>query len=105
MLDITTARAAGDRGAQLALDFAVRGGFDFEGACKFVRGWLVRHGPTPGEVLVSEAQAHGYRGKDGRCFGGVFVRLQKLGQIKCIRADLPRVKGHSCSGGRLWAAM
>ena len=52
MLDITTARAAGDRGAQLALDFAVRGGFDFEGACKFVRSWLVRHGPTAGEVLV-----------------------------------------------------
>jgi predicted TPR repeat methyltransferase len=105
-LDFTAARSTGEDLAEKCLAKARRvSNFDSEGARKFVLGFLRRHGPTSGETLVAEAKAHGYQGHDDRCFGAVFGKLSKDGQIQCLRSDLPRARGHATSGGRLWAAI
>lgn len=104
-IDFTAARAEGERMAGLALEAAEERGFDSAGASRFIHGWLVRHGATSGEELVKQAKLHGYRGKDDRCFGGVFLGLQNRNLIRCIRSDLPRARGHGTSGGKLWQAI
>jgi hypothetical protein len=96
------ARATGDVMAAACTDKAKRvAEFDFEGACKFVLGWLTRHGATPGEELVNNAIAHGHRVHDARAFGSVFRVLSVRKQIRCI-GYCERQKGHGTAGGRIW---
>jgi hypothetical protein len=83
-------------------DAAESRGFDSEGARRFIVGWVRRHGEVSGEDLVEAAQEHGFRGKDARCFGGVFVAAINRGELRVIRSDLPRKRGHGTSGGRLY---
>lgn len=97
------ARAQGEQAAEACLAKAQAvANFDSEGAAKFITGWIVRNGETSGEDLVDAAIAHGYRGHDMRCFGGVFQRLLHRNLIRVIRSDLPRRRGHGTSGGRLY---
>ncbi len=99
---LQVAQACGRAIAQATLAAAEAKGFDSQGAARFILGWLDRFGDVSGEDLVEAAKAHGFRGKDDRCFGGVFIGLQNRGQIECIRSDLPRKRGHGTSGGRLY---
>jgi hypothetical protein len=78
--------------------------FDSEGASRFIFGELVRHGPQSGETLTDSAKAHGYRPHDDRAFGGVFMRLARRKQIRCV-GTCERRKGHGTSGGRVWEAV
>lgn len=98
------AREAGRVAADRCTQKAVRLGFDPDGARKFVRGWLDRHGPTSGEDLVDAMKAHGFHAHTDKAFGSVFRRALERGLIVCLRSDLPRRRGHSTSGGRLYAA-
>lgn len=102
-LDMTP-REIGLQAAQACQDAAERRGFDTEGARAFVLSWLRRHGPQSGESLVKAATEHGFRPRDGRAFGGVFLSLSRRKLITCLRSDLPRERGHGTSGGKLWAA-
>lgn len=77
-------------------------GFDTIGAARFVTGWVRRHGSTSGEDLVDRAKEHGFTCPDGRAFGAVFQRCIREGWLKVLRSDLPRRRGHSTSGGRLY---
>jgi hypothetical protein len=95
-------REAGHAAAARCLDSAEARGFDSEGARRFMRSWVLRHGPTSGEDLVEAAKEHGYRGKDDRCFGGVFLAAIGRGELVALRSDLPRKRGHGTSGGRLY---
>lgn len=101
-LDFAAPRAEGERLADLCLCKAEREGFDSEGAALFITGWVRRNGPTSGEDLVDAAIAHGYRGTDLRCFGGVFQGLVNRNVLRVLRSDLPRRRGHGTSGGRLY---
>lgn len=79
---------------------AVRQGWDSQAAAEFILAWLSRHGPTSGEVLVSEASRL-YPPHDARAFGPVFRRLSRRGLIeKCGHAQ--RAKGHSSAGAHIW---
>ncbi len=79
--------------------------FDADGAAKFIVAWVRRYGPTSGESLVAAAIEHGYRAHDGRAFGPVFQRLIKANELKVLRSDLARAKGHGTSGGRLYGVV
>lgn len=82
---------------------AERQGWDSERAGAFILDWLRVHGPTAGEVLVSEA-SKGNQPHDARCFGAVFLRLSRKGLIeKCWYTQ--RTKGHGTSGGIRWALL
>lgn len=101
---VATARKLGEEAGELCLRFAMaEHAFDADGAACFIFGWLARHGATAGEELVRQANLHGYRGHDNRCFGPVFKRLIRRGVIKALRSDLPRMHGHGTAGGRLYA--
>lgn len=100
---LMAAQAAGDQAAQACLAKAEdTAGFDSEGAGRFIVGWIRRYGPTSGEALVRAAKEHGFRPHDARAFGPVFKRLLKHEQVKALRSDLPRERGHGTSGGRLY---
>jgi hypothetical protein len=100
---MSIARAAGEEAAERCLAKAKRvSDFDADGAGKFICSWLDRHGQMSGEDLVEAAKAHGFRGHDDRCFGGVFQRLVNHNQIRVIRSDLPRKRGNGTSGGKLY---
>jgi hypothetical protein len=102
-LDMTP-REIGLAAAKRCLDAAERSGFDAEGARRFIASWVRRHGPTSGEDLTDAAKAHGFRGKDDRCFGGVFLAAVSRGELVVLRSDLPRRRGHGTTGGKLYAA-
>lgn len=96
-------REIGHQAAANAMRAAVEvHAFDADGARRFIVGWVRRFGPTSGEELVKQAKAHGFRGKDDRCFGGVFLAAQRAGELVCLRSDLPRARGHGTTGGKLW---
>lgn len=82
-----------------------RDGFDSAGAAKFIWSWVLRNGPTSGEDLVLAAKAHGFRGKDDRCFGGVFIGLVNAKKLMVLRSDLPRKRGRGTSGARLYGVV
>lgn len=103
-LDLTHARTAGLEAAQRCLDASERAGFDSQGARRFIVSWCLRHGQASGEELVEAAKAHGFRGKDDRCFGPVFLAALRADELYVIRSDLPRRKGHGTSGARLYGA-
>lgn len=98
------ARAVGEEAAQACLAAAEARGFDSEGARKFIVSWCRRHGPTSGEDLTQAAEEHGFRGKDARCFGGVFKAAINRSELYVIRSDLPRRNGHGSAGARLYGA-
>lgn len=100
---VAAARKLGEEAGELCLRFAMaEHHFDALGASKFICGWLARHGATPGEELVRQANLHGYRPHDLRAFGPVFKRLLKQGDVQVLRSDLPRTRGHSSLGGKLY---
>lgn len=103
-LDLTHARAAGLEAAQRCLDASERAGFDSQGARRFIVSWIRRHGEVSGEDAVEAAKAHGFRGKDDRCFGPVFLAALRANDVYVIRSDLPRKRGHGTSGGKLYGA-
>lgn len=103
-MDFSAAKEAGRTASEACTARAERVvGLDTEGARKFVRGWLERHGPTSGEDLVDAMKAHGFHAHTDKAFGSVFRRALERGLIVCLRSDLPRRRGHSTSGGRLYA--
>jgi hypothetical protein len=96
-------RAEGERLGALCLSKAEDvAQFDSAGAARFIVAHLIRYGDTAGEVLVDEAMAHGYRPHEQRAFGPVFAGLSRKGLIRTVGYCL-RTKGHSGSGGRIWA--
>jgi hypothetical protein len=105
----SNAREQGVKRGRAALEAAVSAGFDSDGARRFIVGQLRRHGPMTGEALVAAAKVHGFdpkrHGKDDRAFGSIFLAAQRQGEIRCLRSDLPREKGHGTSGGRLWESV
>jgi hypothetical protein len=103
-IDFTAARAEGDRMAGLCLDKAEDNGFDTEAAKRVILELLRANGPTSGEDLTDACKDAGHTPEDDRAFGGVFLSLSrcKPPQIVCLRSDLPRRRGHSTSGGKLW---
>lgn len=78
-------------------------GWDADAAANFVLMWLQSHGPTPGEVLVTEAIGAGHRPHDARAFGVVFLRLKRRGLIESC-GYTRRTKGHGTHGGLVWRA-
>lgn len=100
LFDIAAAAEAGQQAAEACAASAERQGWDREAAAAFLLDWLARHGPTPGEVLVSEASRL-HPPHDGRAFGAVFLRLKRQGLIvDCGHAR--RAKGHNTHGGLIW---
>jgi hypothetical protein len=92
--------AEGQTAAQQCQEAAESRGWDSEAAGDFILAWLSRHGPTSGEVLVSEASKI-HTPHDGRAFGAVFLRLSKRRLIeKCGHAL--RAKGRGTSGANIW---
>lgn len=101
---IDLAREAGTQAATACLAKAQRAAPDFADLAKAaILAHLAAHGPTSGENLVDVALIHGARCKDARAFGGVFQSLARKGLIKCLRSDLPRIRGHGTTGGKLWS--
>jgi hypothetical protein len=99
--DAASAREAGRLGAEQCEQAAESRGWDSSAAADFVLAYLAAHGPTPGEVLVTEASRDNAP-HDGRAFGSVFARLAKSRRI--VKAgSAPRAKGHGCAGGIVWA--
>lgn len=95
-----TPQATGQEAAAACEANAERQGWDSEAAGEFILRWLREHGPTAGEVLVSEA-SKGNEPHDARCFGAVFLRLSRRGLIeKCGYTQ--RTKGHGTFGGICW---
>jgi hypothetical protein len=100
------ARKRGRRLGDLCTGKAERAAdFDAAGAATFIHAYLVQHGPTSGEQLTAKAIAHGFVPHDARAYGSVYSGLARKGLIRCLRAGLPRERGHGTSGGRLWEAV
>lgn len=92
--------ATGQEAAAACEANAERQGWDSEAAGEFILCWLREHGPTAGELLVSEA-SKGNQPHDGRAFGPVFMRLSIRGLIeKC--GYVQRTKGHGTHGSLVW---
>lgn len=87
--------------AQACADAAEAKGWCPESAAAFLLDWLTRHGPTPGETLVSQASAAGHRPHDARAFGAILARLKREGRIE-VCGFTRRQKGHGTSGGNVW---
>lgn len=105
-LDHAIAKNAGRDAAMRSLDRAQRADSTFVVRAKEAILKRLQDGPCSGEVLTELCKAQGIRPvKDDRAFGGVFLSLssEKNPQIRCIRSDLPRARGHGTSGGKLWA--
>lgn len=86
--------------AERCADNAEARGWDREAAAAFVLAYLRDHGPTAGEVLVTEASRDNAP-HDARAFGSVFLRLSRAKLIeKC--GHVPRTKGRGTSGGNIW---
>jgi hypothetical protein len=96
-------RAIGRAAAELAQVRAERDepGFS-ERARAHILAQLARHHEMSGEDLTDSCVAAGIVAKDGRAFGGIFAALVRGNLIRCVRADLPRARGHGTSGGRAW---
>ena len=102
-MSFETAREAGEQAAALCLDRARRADPEFpEKAADAILRHLKAVIRASGEDLVDIAIAHGARPRDMRAFGGIFQRLVREHSIRCIRSDLPRRRGHGCSGCRLY---
>lgn len=100
------ARTAGLEAAARSLDKAQRADSTFADRAKAAVLKHLEQGPCSGEVLTDICKAQGIRPvKDDRSFGGVFLSLSTGNnpQIRCIRSDLPRKRGHGTTGGKLWA--
>lgn len=99
------AKEAGREAAMHSLDKAQRANPEFTDRARKAILKHLEQGPCSGEVLTDICKAQGIRPvKDDRAFGGVFMSLanEKNPQIRCIRSDLPRARGHGTSGGKLW---
>ena len=103
---MTLARSQGIEAGQACLDKAIAvTDFDPAAARRFIVAHLRRWGQMSGEELVAAAKLHGHRPHSDRAFGTVFRMLIQQHQIHCLRSDLPRVRGHGTSGGKLYCAM
>lgn len=102
-LTIDDAVAAGEAGMarvlakaqSLAPEFSIR-------AQAAVLAHLAVVGECCGEALTDIARARGATCHDARAMGPIFKTLASRGLIQCLRSDLPRVRGHGTSGGKLW---
>lgn len=98
-----TPREQGHQAANACEDKATRvAAFNAPAARAFILKSL-EAGPVSGEDLVEGMTHAGIRVHDLRATGPVFSRLAKEQAIECLRADLPRRRGHGTSGGKLWA--
>ena len=106
---LEAARAAGVDAGEKCLAKAVDvAKFDTRSAALFMHSWVVRYGPTAGEQLVKAAREHGHAPHDDRAFGPVFLMLERGvdgKRLKVLRSDLPRMRGHGTTGGKLWGAV
>ena len=94
------AREAGHVGAARAVQ---RCAPDFVARAKtFVIAYLAQRGQAPGEIIVDLCKRAGIVATDDRSFGAVFATLSRSNEIKCV-GYCNRLKGHSTSGGRIWA--
>lgn len=104
-MNLTDAKQAGQAAMWSAQAAAESAGFDSDGARRFIISFLRENGPTDNETLVDEAKARGYAGRDDRCFGGLFSAAIRAREIRVIRSDLPRRKGHGTTGAKLYEAV
>lgn len=104
-IDFTIAREEGERLSELCVDKAERvAEFDRKRCADFIAGWLMRHGPLPGEVCTDAAKAHGFHPHDDRAFGAVYQSLVRANRIR-FAGFCARTKGHGTAGGRIWQAV
>jgi len=83
-----------DRARRIAPDFTLR-------ARDFVIRYLVEHGRSWGEDIVDAAKLERITPVDARHWGHVFSGMANK-QIRCIRSDGERRKGHGTSGAKQW---
>ena len=102
-MTIDDAIAAGDAAIRRS---AARAERDIPGfsrrAASYMAAYLTAHGPTSGEDLVDAAIAAGYAPADGRAFGAALRALLRDHDVRVLRSDLPRRRGHGTTGGRLY---
>lgn len=100
LFDWHDARQAGEEAGEACKEKAESQGWDSEAATAFILAYLRQHGPTPGEVLVTET-SRVYAPHDARAFGPIFSKLKRRGLIEdCGHAR--RTKGHGTAGGIIW---
>ncbi len=77
--------------------------FSIESAAACALDYLRKHGPASSEALTDACKDMGHVPHDDRAFGAVYQRLSREGRIK-RHGICQRRKGHSTSGGNIWAA-
>lgn len=100
--DLPSALAAGEEAAAACEEKATGLGWDAAAAERWVLDYLSRHGPTPGEDVVTEC-AKVHLPHDLRAFGRVFSRLARAGKIRGV-GFARRKRGHG-SPGIVWEAV
>ena len=104
-MSLTLDRARGESAAEACTSKATEvAQFDSEGAARFIRGYLVRHGNTAGEILTEQAIAHGFHVHDRRAYGSVYAKLNRANLIRCVGFCM-RKHGNGTAGGRVWQAV
>ena len=99
---VAQARAVGQAAAELAENRAERADPTFsERAAKHILFSLGHLQEASGEALTDLCKRDGITPPDDRAFGGVYARLVKKGQIRCV-GFVARAKGHGTAGGRVW---
>lgn len=99
--DLATARAVGDRAAQLATDKAERAAPGFVARAEAAVLAKLATGPASGEDITDCVQQQvGF--KDGRCMGSVFASMLRRGLIVVI-GECKRRRGHGSRGGSIYS--
>lgn len=98
--DLATARAVGERGAQMATDKAERDAPGFVARAEAAVLAKLATGPASGEDITDHVQQQvGF--KDGRCMGSVFASMHRRALIRIV-GECARRRGHGTSGGHIW---
>lgn len=99
--DLATARAVGERSAQLATDRAERESPGFVARAEAAVLAKLATGPASGEDITDYVQqVVGFQ--DGRCMGSVFASMLRRGLIVVI-GECKRRRGHGSRGGSIYS--
>ena len=101
--DLVTARAVGDRAAQLATDKAERDapGFSARAEAAVLAKLAPKRSRYSSEQLTAHVKAVvGFEG-GGQCMGSIYASMKRRGLIRIVRG-CNRVHGNGTSGGHIW---